>query len=92
MLQEGKGYREYRDRLQKIQNCEAISLPVPASANIASADNSVHGLDNDSKEFPPRYEDMITPLNTITPYCSVPMDSQAKDISVVEYSQTWLNH
>ena len=86
MLKEGKGYQEYRDRLQKIQNCEAISLPVPASTNIASADNSVQGIDNDGKEFPPRYEDMITPLNAITPYCSVPMESQAEDGSVVEYS------
>ena len=82
VMQEGKGYKEYLERLWKLRVGETIPLPTPCSrTNIAGTGTLVQG-GSETSEFQARYDGIATSLTARTPYFSVPLTSDASEESL----------
>ena len=82
VMQEGKGYQEYIERVSKIRAGETIPLPTPSLlTNIAGTGTLKEG-GSETKEFQARYGDTGTSLTARTPYFSVPISSDATEESL----------
>ena len=82
VMQEGKGYKEYLERLWKLRVGETIPLPTPSSrTNIAGTGTLVQG-GSETSDFQARYDGTATSLTARTPYFSVPISSDATEESL----------
>ena len=79
-MQEGKGYKEYLERLRKVRDGETIALTTPSSlTNMASIQGG-----SETREFHARYDGTSTSLTARTPYFSVPIGSNGTEESLVD--------
>ncbi|KAK3084730.1 hypothetical protein FSP39_018061 [Pinctada imbricata] len=72
---EGKGYEEVLERRRKIENREAIPLPLPPSTESRPANEEGTATDTvENIDIPMRYQNDLVPLNAQTPYTTIDLE------------------